>query len=86
MFELPDISPELLHSNITKDLLLIFLIKKKNFCGKKKKKKTLAKKKKKIFFNPPQSTWDLNSPTKDQTHVPCIRRAVLTTGSPKKFL
>ena len=39
MFELPDISPELLHSNITKDVLLIFLIKKKKFLWQKKKKK-----------------------------------------------
>ena len=31
MFELPDISPELSHSNIMKDVLLIFLIFKKIF-------------------------------------------------------
>ena len=69
MFELPDISPELLHSNITKDVLLIFLIKKKNFCGKKKKKHW-PKKKKKIFLTPhrargiliPQPRTKLTSP------------------------
>ena len=29
----------------------------------------------KKILHSPQGTWDLNSPTKYQTHVPCIRRA-----------
>ena len=70
MFELPDISPELLHSNITKDVLLIFLIKKKKFLWQKKKKNTGQKKKKKFFLTPhrargiliPQPRTKLTSP------------------------
>ena len=27
-----------------------------------------------------QGMWDLSSPTRDQTHTPCIERRVFTTG------
>ena len=30
--------------------------------------------------------WDLSSLTRDQTHAPCSRSSVLTTGPPGKFL
>ena len=32
----------------------------------------------------PQVMWDLNSPTRNQTHTPCIGGKVLTTGPPAK--
>ena len=34
----------------------------------------------------PPSIWNLSSPARDRTHVPCIDGGFLTDGPPEKFL